>query len=612
MTDIVDDIYRGICIVHAYYEGIEDMGCGSVEQTIDTPVHKNSSIKPRTISKSSHIDQGIDHTGSNELKKFTRTKNTGSVHIDVSAGSSDVDSPIKQFRSIVLDDKFGQEQAQIRSTHNFLHDFNNFLPDRYRILRGSGYVRIFNDKQYVITCNHIMVKYASYVGYCTDTTSKIVKFNMVVYQRIPEIDIVIMEIVSPLDNPLPYLPVAEKLQDFYGSESDNKLVSGEFIPQKSHIEAEFKTMDLNHDIHIMFDVMNSNYIHHIPLLNLPIYEMDVIKKIAYELKINLKTDMKITNPRRHHISRMISETLSGTSGSIVRSNDSNIGMCCLYTDTENGLSLKALPIFLIDIIVNNIVGLGYTEFMGVQVDTHPCEIEYLKEHMQAHYVVHQSCNYINGKKAISFNEGDVIIEVDGKQFNQNRMLHCDAIDMDVPLNTYLMINSNVNPKSPISIKISKQSQNDSNIRIHNLSCIPYNDMFYTRITSKICCRWNNLVFMDLSEELIMFYRRLGICIMNGTNLNNIYSTNNEKIVILFNYNKMINDVNLTKEYYTSMPCFDETGHYFFQVNLVGNKKINSVSDLTCILDLAKEQNQKKITFKLSNNFGITKVLKISV
>src|SRR5438552_314333 len=61
------------------------------------------------------------------------------------------------------------------------------------------YMKIIKGQNYVITCNHIMVKHATYTGYCCcyiDSQIKTIKFDMVVHHRIPEIDVVIMKILK--------------------------------------------------------------------------------------------------------------------------------------------------------------------------------------------------------------------------------------------------------------------------------------------------------------------------------------------------------------------------------------------------------------------------------
>ena len=542
------DIYKGVCIVNAYYTGMTTYSANI---------------------ESSHSHQDTYYNDSKELKQFSRIPNTCN------------------------DNKL---------THDFIHDFNNFFPEKHRILRGCGYIKTINNIQYVITCNHIMIHYASYIGYSTDIANNIVKFDMTVYHRIPEIDIVIMKISTHLKNPLSNLHVVTKLKTLYESSENNVLVTGKFIhptPQNPRKSIIFKTLNLNHEVRVVFDILISKHIHHIPLLNLPVCNMEVIKKIALDQKMN---------EQRHVISNIIAEQLSGTSGSIVRSNNSNIGMCCLYTDTLNGTFLKAIPLFFIDLVVNNAINLGYKNLMGVQLDTYHCDIKFQNTQMYSHYVVQQSCTYVNDKRSCLFKKGDVILEVDGKQFDNNMMIYCDYIDMKIPMNAYLMIKSNMNPEIPISIKSAKQYHNNTKISIYNLSCIPFNDMFYSRICSNTHYRWHDMIFMELSEDLILFYKRMGIDIVNNININDTYTTNNKKTIILFNYKKEVFKSHLTKEYYTSMPYIGQTGHYFYTVNLLGNKKILNMNDLICTLDTTILRGRKQLTFNLYDDIGITQLL----
>jgi hypothetical protein len=492
----------------------------------------------------------------------------------------------------------GVEEIDDAKDTDFFHDWYNYNPDKARILRGSGYIKTIRDKQYIVTCNHIMVSYATYVGYCYDDKLKIVKFNMKIYHRIPELDLVIMEPITKLENKLFDLPLKDySLKDIYEMDSKNVLITGETIPGSESI---FNIIELNTDINIVFDILKSKYIQDIPLLNIPVYEMEMIKKVASEYKIDLKTDMKEMNTRRNAISRIIAETLSGTSGSIIRSNNINIGMCCMYTDTDRGISLKALPLFLIDIIISNAILLGQTQLSGVHIDTHSCDIEYMKEKKFAHYVIKQSCNYINGKKSFTFNEGDIILEVDDKQFNKNGLLLCDIVGIHVPLNTYLMIRSNLN-KIPISIKIAKQHNTDFKIIKYNMTSILYDNMFNMKINPDIYIKWNKLVFFEMTEEIIMFYKKLGINIIN-----------NERNVILFNYKKRIfrstELIENKTSYYKSMPYMNKYGHYFYQVKTIGSKKITCIDDIIQILSNIK--HDKKITFKLSNPSDDIEVFKV--
>ncbi len=293
--------------------------------------------------------------------------------------------------------------------------------------------------------------------------------------------------------------------------------------------------------------------------------------------------------------------------------------------------MKALPLFFVDIVVKNCVMKKCDNVMGIQVDTQPCvyQRDNLRDKMNAHCVTRQSCPYIGGKKYFTFNKGDVIMKVDGKEFNQNFMLWSDIMGMRVPLNTYMMLKVNNDPMTPIAIKIMRQYHNTPNIpkiRIYryNLVPIPYNDMFCTRIHTKIY-EWKGLIFMDLSEEIIEFYRRMGMHIINGFSQNDKYALNNEKIVILFNYNKNI--TSNQRDLVCSIPYHGESGEYFYVVNFIDKKKIINLEKLKTILhstlqtiknkNVINNSNKRlnlvnKVTIKISNDIDIMKSLNICI
>ena len=257
--------------------------------------------------------------------------------------------------------------------------------------------------------------------------------------------------------------------------------------------------------------------------------------------------------------------------------------------------------FLVDNIVLNAINYNITDLLGIQIDTNTCNINYQDTNLYAHIVINDSCSYINGKKYITFNKGDIIISVNGNSFNENKMLWLNVLNMYVPLNTYFLIKSNMD-QLVIPIEIAKQYNDTLKYRICNVSPIPYNNMYLIRMSSKMYYRWNDLVFIELSEELRIFYERLGIHLTNFPK-DTDYAI--EKHVILFNYNRDINN-RVSKEYYLSMPHFDSNNYYFYTVNFIGKKKINNLYDLITILE-----KQKNITIKLSNNTGDITLLKAS-
>ncbi len=474
-------------------------------------------------------------------------------------------------------------------------DLDNFLPDKLRTNRGVGYITTISNKQYVITCNHIMIKYASYKGYCVKKKSKTIKFDMKILHRIPEIDIVIMEIISPLKNPLPEMKLNHDINSVYTkTKNSNEIITGEYIPNDGTNKIQYKKIDVKNDINIIFDILKSTHIHQFPLHDIPIDQIDIFMEYVTEYKKHSHR-----SPKRKNIVKNIFEKFGGLSGSIVRSNDQNISMICMITDTETGLSLRAIPLFMINIVINNVIQKNITELMGMQIDTEPCDVEYQGNDMYVHQVYNQSCSYKNGKKVFIFNSGDIITEINGQKFNKDKKLWSDIMKMHVPLNTYMMLTSNVYPEKSISVQIVKNTK--QNVTIRNLTPESYNHMYRIKIFSPDYFYWKGLLFIEMSESLITFYARLGIIITNESH-DNHYKINNDVIILLLNYNNNIPSDGMTLATYKSLPIHGINGNYFYTLNFIGQKRISNFEDLQSVLN-NETINNKKINFKLSDDQG---------
>lgn len=705
---IEDAICKGLCVVHAYYECGDDFishisydantkksskgvmkstdsdgkctdskvsdayqyvvvdSDGITSDNINTSATTSATtadiVFPRTSSNSSvNSHNSASSVESMDDKKDVVTSSVTSAHSkDANVVASKTVNKIKTKTEtfVKIDKGVGQRSVQgmnVDIKHNFIHDFSNFEPSRARILRGSGYIRTISGEQYVITCNHIMVKYAlSYKGYCYDLKGNMSEFEMCVHRRIPELDIVIMRIITKLDNPLPELDRCRFTSPVYSGKLENKIVSYEYIPSSVRVQKGSKhakvvtpemiavtSQDVNDDIIITFDTLKSKYLKNIPSFNIPVRNMKSIKTLAKTSKIDYDKAIKTFDYNRMTLSKTIGAMFAGTSGGIVCSAGVNIGMICMFIDIDSGFYLKALPLNIIDALVENILYKIITNINGIQIDTYGCEIEYMKEQIYGHYVVRQSSSYGNGKKLFSFNDGDIILEVDGKRFNKEMMIWSNFLDMFVPLNTYTFIRSNIeleityddreidrygdsdetdeedtqhiNPTHRyISFKIAKQYQDDTKIRLYNLASIAYDDMYKFRINDGKYLSWNGHIFTELSEEMIEFYRRLGLnIVVSGvaTNMDRYANDKRDKIVVLLNYKKTVKDV-LNEDYFKSLPVRGSEGVYFYVLTFVGQKKISCLVDLATALDSAKDQRQ--VTMKLVNDCNITKSYKISL
>jgi hypothetical protein len=657
--------YTGICIVHAHYEGVDDISIDDndtrnniIKNAINHNHHQyteydlnnnNLDIIIGHLSKS--IENNADSTGEYNANGSASNACSGDdcgKYIDLN--NTTIDNKIINDSDGITNNKIEHINkpsfnGQIKEVPDdivkeFACDFNNFLPEKIRVYRGLGYIRTILNQQYVITCNHIMVKYAKYKGYCygaDDSSGEFDKtaivFDMIVYKRIPEIDVVIMKITTVFETPLQDLIINDEICPLYDKSQANTIITGEYVPNNAMIapinkeksddslqnsgaaiSIEMKKILINNDVALTFDILKSRYVHDLPLFNIPTINTNIVQTYAKENNLDINKEVLSFNTKRLFFSKALIAKFSGMSGSIVRINNKNMAMIC--TCAGDGLSLKALPLYLIDNIVVNAITQNIFNVLGIQIDTQPCDIEFQNVDMYAHCVVKQSCCYINGKKVYAFSENDIILEVDNKQFNKDKMLWSDILNLYVPLNTYMLIQSNFNPTLPIPIKVVKQPGNDIKVRIYNLSSIPYDDMYKIRSNVKEIHVWKKLIFMELSEELIIFYEKLGINIINGSLIDGQYAAYNEKVVILFNYKKNIFNQELSKALYTSIPyvCTNRhknksQDHYFYVVSAIGQKKINCVNDLKNALNA---QNKQKVTIKLLNYTGIAKELKITI
>jgi hypothetical protein len=544
--------FDGLCIVHAHYENIEHL----VDVPNISPIRSNANI--------------------------------AIIHDDIISNSSSI---------------FDDSGKIIKNT-NIQFDFNNLLFDKTVIFKGIGYVKNIRDKQYVITCNSVIVKRClKYVGYCV-VAGNTVNFDMTVVHRIPEIDLVIMEILTKpeVDYKIPELITSNKLLPMFNKKANNIVLSGSKNP-----DIKFEKIDINNNINICFEILKSQLIPDIPLINIPIQNTEIVQKIFREHGINYDKDIlnMPNDTKRMQIIKLISDNIQGLSGSIIQSNGHNIGMTCIFTDTNKGIGLKAIPFVLIDMIINNAIFYNKPTLMGIHTDNTGCDIEYMKQDMTALLINKRSSPYINGKKMFTFEKDDIITDIDGKKIIEHNLIHSDILGFPVPLNTYLMVQCNHDLTKTVAIRIIRGTQKP---RVYNLSAIPYDDMHCCSIVAKGGILCNNIIFMELSEELIMFYAKLGIH-MTYNNIHEVAKTKNEKKIILFNYNTQFtfpktpqdNVYYLSRQHYMYLPLnYSSDGKHkcnFYSVKQIGQKKINSIDDIS---DIYNSGEDKKISIKLQH------------
>lgn len=494
----------------------------------------------------------------------------------------------------------------IINSDTMMYDFSNQEPQKERIYRGSGFIKIIDYKEYVISCNHIMVENAKeYKAYYKQVDSDIlIELHLSIHSRIPELDIIIMNIVSKSHQcKLQELVIDTQFNPYYTGL--NTILTSEYNPNsdtKNNINI-YNNIDINDNINIEFCTLISKYIKGIPLLYFKIDNIDR-KYVKIINQIDIKT-INHKSKKFNIVLDIIKNEIGGLSGSIVSSDNKNIGMVCKFeiNNKKNEFGIKSIPLFLIEKIVTNSVKNGETRLYGLYFDNNKCDIDYDGKNMSVMYVTKRNCPYNNGKKIFYFDEGDLILSVDGLYFNEHHSIFLEQINMYVPLDTYVLLKLNIYTQTTIQYKIAREYKNEYKIRNYNISGKSYVQMLNINIYENKYIRWKDYIFMELSEKLLDFYDNLGIQLFNRTNIK--YSLNGEKIIILINYNKFI-PINIhTIKNYKSYVINSDNNLYFYELFKIGNKKVKNIEELQQILE--ENNTNEQITVTLNS---ITKQKKL--
>ena len=371
-------------------------------------------------------------------------------------------------------------------------DFCNFSPQKKYIYQANGYIKTIEHEQYVITCNHIIKKYSTKnIGYCY-YKKQLVELILEEKRRIPEIDIIIMKIIE----------VNVKSKDIPVSDELTKSVE---LSDLSDLDI---STDLSSVIQYRYtdNAILSRQLEH-PFLSTLTNIKDDMTFIFDTLKYKIVRDIPLlcidNNSNKDFFS-----------GNIIQSDGKNIGIVSM--NKENKIII--IPFFLIDILINNI-------FMGIQLDTIPCDISHLEKDMFAHIVDINSCPYPNGKKTFIFHKDDVIMKVDDKQFNKDKMIFCELMNMFIPLNTYMMIQSIL--KKTIAVSVYRNDK----IKTYNLSGIDYNDMYPVKLYSNIVFVKKNF-YTEMNEDILIYHFKNGNIVK--INVCEKYITMGERIIVSLN------------------------------------------------------------------------------
>jgi hypothetical protein len=608
----------GICAVHANYEGIRKSFSKSTESNTYNEELKNGKEIESIVDKFDSI-KIINNTNNEEKQtNVVFTTNTGNIH-------------------------------------NSLLDFSNYEPDKFRINMGSGFLITIMGERFVITCSHIMIKSAVKYTAIFDINLHAESFDMEVYFRIPEIDMVIMKFADIEDRLAIYKNISTKsklshvpdlmesynvsyIRDYQNNldiEKQNQILTAVHVISNdinTENQIKYDTIDLPTKLDRVHSTLVTSMIETIPNISIPISGLDIFTDI--ETKYQKKIE-DIFNDEKDITSKIainkVMKKLKGLSGSIITSQDTKninsknicLGMIVTFslstvnsteTKLKNEGSIKSIPMDVILTVVNNCIRKRNVNLMGVQIDYNGCIAEENEKEFYAAIVRNPSSRYINGKKDFWFNPEDLILGIDQMDIKLNGselVLNTKKYGNKLPLNAYMFYKGNEELGSDISITLSKVYDKINKKINFNIKPIPYNNMHITRIYHQKEILWNGYLFLELSEELIRFYKFIGIDLLMGDDINE-ESMNGEKIVILFNYNKVLSS-DLNSRYmnlveYTNMPCKiiknTKPVYFFYRLERVSNRMICNIEELGKTIKDIDKSGQKKITLVLKNKvFG---------
>ena len=487
-------------------------------------------------------------------------------------------------------------------------DFNNLEPDITRIQYGNGIICEHSQtkKQYIITCDHIILKKADYECYAENINDEVIKFSINIYKRIPELDLIIMQITDDLKIPLKITRLDMLTDTKYTTYDQNYILMrcGAFI-NNTYI-TNIKKININDEINLIFDKLRSEYIDDIPLYNAPIINIGN-KKIQDIIKNNDETQGS---------TKELFNALKGISGSSLYGDNTFIGLIAIVINDDGNVCIRAIPKFLITTIINSIINNNNLNFnfLGLQMNTLHAQI--ITEGIYNNYnvlITNKNTPWFytsNDNKKTYLEDGTIIVKINDLPINEKGLIYYEQIQTYVPLNTYIMLES-INNGTATIINITTLKDTIKNVFSKKISLLPrkYNDQYVIKLFEddsfeKKVIIYNNkdirindglpMIIMELSEEILLFYKKHNITIksklFNENNSN--YCIDFNKYVILLNYKIKVNlNKKLSLCDYLKFPIkHSKSTHTFYVIKMINNIQIKNINTVSTIIN-----NDKKIS-----------------
>jgi hypothetical protein len=369
-------------------------------------------------------------------------------------------------------------------SHLEYFDIDKLSPETI-IRKGIGVFCNLNEKNYIITCFHIIGNNNIKVNaiYFDIKTEKIVIIPLKIKNLIPELDIAVLEIANKIQKKIITNSIIShdifKLNEIKDRDNNIYLLSCE-IDNESHkiiyTQNKIKNIVINNGFLV------STLIPKIPLVEFDPHDIDIL------------------------------------SGSLLISNNKIISIVSnINHDTHR---IESIPMILLSLI-------SLSTIKRFMFSTLVADISDNSEKSVGHVITNSyniSYNNYSAFQIFSFKQNDIICEIDDIKFNNDGTIYDTVIGCNLNLDTFMMIKCSHVGK--IKIKYCRKFFGKYKEYTNELIGIECNKIFQVNIfNNNKYVYYKGYIFTELSEELI-----------NNLKLFNDYKTNigTEKIIVLIN------------------------------------------------------------------------------
>lgn len=360
---------------------------------------------------------------------------------------------------------------------------------------GNGFFVNINDKVYVITCSHIIgLNNVRIFSYNSNNKNGVIT-NLKVHKIINDFDIAILEVEG--DDITEFVYPNNQMQT---KKHDN---AGYII--KPYVENNGKIGQI--------------------LIKTTFQRMENLKFITemvngYELPfINLHANSTCD--------------LHGFSGSIVKNNDTVVGMVMLSDVKTNVIHVMPFSIVIEIVkacIINDVYDLSVLIFNSnlVAETNESHEVSFYGHMITKSFGIQYSTD---AQKSFTLKDGDIIISVNNNPIKSNGNIFCEELNLELKIKTYTMLQFIF--KKFVNIEIIRKSKKYE-YTISGVNPQMYFSYNFQRQKTFLC--WNGLIFIELSEDIMKYFKSKGISLVEGKLCT--VNTKQKKYIAIVNVNDM--------------------------------------------------------------------------